>query len=155
MRIEKWKAKEIFSQIAEEALKAANAVMDDVVFLAKAKCPVGTITREGKFVKANISFTPKTGANKGKLVSFSTDKRWQGRNPGDLRNTIRRVNKPARPGNIRVYAGNFKIYWAHMVEYGTSKSRAQSFLRPAFQGIKNEVIKRIEQGITKVPEVIK
>jgi hypothetical protein len=128
MRIENWKAKEIFSQIAEEALKAANVVMDDVVVSAKASCPLGTITREGKFVKANISFIPKTGANKGKLVSFSTDKRWTGRAPGDLRNTIRRVNKPTRPGNIRVYAGNFKIYWAHMVEYGTSKSRAQSFL---------------------------
>jgi HK97 gp10 family phage protein len=155
MRIEGWHAKEIFSQIAEEAIKAANGVMDDVVVSAKAKCPIGSITREGKFASANISFTPKTGANKGKLVSFSTDKRWMGRNPGDLRNSIRRVNRRARPGNIRVMAGNFKTYWAFMVEYGTAKSRPQPFLRPAFQGIKNSVISRIEAGIAKVPEVVK
>ena len=152
-RVANWRAKEIFSQIAEEAIKAGNEVMDDVVVDSRAKCPVGTITREGKWSSAKVSFTPRSGANKGKLVSFSTDKRWMGRAPGDLKGTIRRVNKPSRPGNIRVYSGSFKIYWAHMVEYGTMKSRAQPFMRPAFNGIKNSIISRIEKGIAKVPEV--
>lgn len=157
MRVENWKAKEIFSQIAEEALKAANEVMDDVVAASKAKCPVGTITREGKFVKANVAFYTAKGAKKGgigvRFVSFATDKQWAGRTPGDLRNSVRKVSKPARPGNIRCYAGNFKIYYAHMVEYGTMKSRRQSFMRPAFNAIKNTVLSRIEKGIKNVPEV--
>jgi len=153
MRVERWKAKEIFSQVREAAIEEANSVMDEVVMLARNKCPVGQITREGKLVKSKVSFTPKTGKNKGKTISFSTDRRWTGRNPGDLRGTIRRVNKPSRPGNIRVMAGNFKIYWAHMVEYGTVKSKKQSFLRPAFQQMKTVVNRRIEEGIRKVPEV--
>ena len=155
MRIEKWRAKEIFSQIAEEALKAGNAIMDDVVVAAKARCPIGPITREGKFASASISFVPKTGPNKGKLVQFTTDKRWMGRYPGQLRDTIRRVIKPSRPGNIRVYAGNAKVYYAFMVEYGTSRTRRKSFLRPAFREVKNTVIQRIEKGIGNVPDVIK
>jgi HK97 gp10 family phage protein len=145
MRIENWRGKEVFDQIAEQALENANLLMDDVVAAAKARCPVGTITREGKFVSANISFTPQSGKNKGKLVSFSTDKRWQGRNPGDLRNSIRRVTKP-KTGSIRVYAGNFKIFWAYMVERGTAKTRAQPFLRPAFQSAKQIASRFIKDG---------
>lgn len=152
MRVEGWRAKEIFSQIAEEAIKAANEVMDDVVAASKAMCPVGTITREGKFKKGTISFIAKKGTKKERAVSFE-GKQWSGRYPGQLRDTIRRVNKKDRPGNIRVYAGSKKTVYAHFLEYGTSKMRAHPFMRPAFHGIKNEVISRIEKGIQNVPEV--
>ena len=148
MRVANWHAKEIFTGIMADALQAANDVMDDVVIAAKGKCPVGTVTREGKWSSAKVSFTPKTGANKGKLVSFSTDKRWTGRAPGDLKGTIRRVTKPARPGNIRVYAGSFKIDWAHMVEYGTMKFPAHPFLRPTFNGIKNSIVPKIQKKVS-------
>lgn len=153
-RVANWHAKEIFSQIAEEALKAGNEVMDDVVAAAKAACPVGEITREGKWKTATVSFTAKAGTKKAKAVSFQAQQ-FTGRTPGDLRNTIRRVNKPSRPGNIRVYAGNKAVNYAHFVEYGTVKMRARPFMRPAFRGIKNEVISRIEKGIGKVKEVVK
>ena len=154
MRVENWKAKEIFSQIAEEALKAANEVMDDVVVAVKVRCPVGTITRDGKFKKTTISFTAKAGTKKAKAVSFEAQS-WSGRYPGQLRDTIRRVNKKDRPGNIRVYAGNKKTAYAHFLEYGTVKMKRQSFMRPAFQQMKNQVISRIEKGIGQVPEVVK
>lgn len=117
MRVADWRGKEVFAEIAEQALKNANLLMDDVVEAAKRRCPVGTISRPGGWSTANVSFTPGTGKNKGRLVEF-TGKRWRGREPGDLRNTIRRVTKKGT-GNIRVYAGNFKIFWAHMVERGT------------------------------------
>jgi HK97 gp10 family phage protein len=145
LRIENWRGKEVFDQIAEQALENANLLMDDVVAAAKSRCPVGTVTREGKWSTANVSFTPQSGKNKGQRVSFTTDKRWMGRNPGDLRNTIRRVTKP-RTGNIRVYAGNFKIYWAYMVERGTSKMPAKPFLRPAFQSAKQIASRFIKDG---------
>ena len=161
MRVERWKAKEIFSQIAEEAIAAGNDVMDEVVMLARNKCPIGHITREGKFTKANVSitssFTPSKGKNKGitrtTTAQFFTNKRWTGRNPGDLRATIRRVERKGRRGNIWVMAGNYKIYWAHMIEYGTVQSKMQSFLRPALHQIKTVVNRRIEEGIGTVAEV--
>lgn len=152
MRIENWHAKEIFSQIAEEALKAGNEVMDDVVVAAKARCPVGTMTREGNWKTATVSFTAKAGTKKAKAVSFQAQQ-FTGRTPGDLRNSIRRVNKPSRPGNIRCYAGNKAVNYATFVEYGTVKMRAKPFMRPGFQQIKNQVISRIEKGIGRVPEV--
>ncbi|RJR40798.1 MAG: hypothetical protein C4576_19735 [Desulfobacteraceae bacterium] len=145
MRIVGWRAKEVAREITDQAIANANGVMDDVVEAAKRRCPVSPIVREGKWVNAIVSFTPKTGKGKGKPVQFS-GKRWTGRTPGDLRKTIRRVNKRNRPGNIRVYAGSTKIYWGGMVEYGTSKTAAQPFMRPAFNGIKNQILKRIKNG---------
>ena len=160
MRVENWKAKEIFSAIVEEALKAANEVMDDVVAASRAKCPVGTVTREGKWITATVAFTPTTKnrrkipEGKRKPVSFQA-KQWTGRYPGQLRDTIRRVIKPSRPGNIRVYAGNAKVNYAHFIEYGSIKNPPHSFMRTSFNSIKNSVISRIEAGIAKVPEVVK
>lgn len=145
MRLDSWREGEIFNEITETALKNANNVMDDVVKLARSLCPVGTISRPGGWSSANVAFTPKTGENKGKPVSFQTEKRWMGREPGDLRNTIRRVNK-RESGNIRVYAGSFKIYWAFMVERGTIKTRPQPFLRPAFQQVQTTALEKIKNG---------
>ena len=145
MRIEGWRSKEVAKEITEQALLNANAVMDDVVEAARQRCPVSPIVREGKWANAIVSFTPGTGRSKGKSVSFA-GKRWTGRSPGDLRNTIRRVNNSRRPGNVRVYAGNAKIYWAHMVERGTSRTPAQPFLRPAFHGIRGQILNRIKNG---------
>jgi len=151
MRVENWHSKEIFKAIEDRAVDNANAVMDDVAAEAKAKCPVDPVTfREGKFSKAHVSFTPKTGRNKGNLVSFDTEYRWMGRAPGNLRDTIRRVNKPGS-GNIRVYAGNFKIYWAFMIEKGYHDRGGRyhagvHFLQAPFHRVKMSVINRIKNG---------
>jgi hypothetical protein len=155
MRIENWHSKEIFKEYEDTAMDNANAVMDTVVDQAKALCPVDPITvREGKFGSANVSFIPKTGKNKGQLVQFHTEKRWMGRQPGDLKGTIRRVNKRDEShGSIRVYAGNFKIYWAFMVEHGTASTgwggpaRKQPFLRPPFHAIKENAVSKIKGGV--------
>ena len=160
MRVERWKAKEVFSEIKEQSLETARFVMDHVVELAKAKCPIGKISREGKFVTANVtitkSWTPGKGKNKG-ITRTSTQtfigKRWTGREPGQLKDTIRRVEKMSRPGNVWVKAGNYKIYWAHMVEYGTAKSDPHAFLRPTFNFAKINHKRLIEEGIKSLPEV--
>lgn len=160
MRVENWHAKEIFDQIKENAIEAVNEVVDDEVAMAKSDCPVGTITREGKWKTATVSFTPTTRnrrnipIGKRKQVSFQAQQ-FTGRYPGMLRDTIRRVNKPERPGNVRCYAGSKKVNYAHFVEYGTAKMTAKPFMRPAFQTVKNTVLSRIEKGIGKTPEVIK
>ena len=147
-RVVNWRAKEVFSQVAEIAISEANAVMDDVVSEAKAHCPVDqTTVRPGRWSdQQTVSFSPKTGKNKGNKITFQA-KRWLGREPGDLKRTIRKVTKRERPGNLRVYAGNAKIYWAFMVERGTVKTPAQPFLRPAFQTAKQSTLGRIQSRL--------
>lgn len=145
MKISKWNGNKVFGDIYKHALQNGNEFMDMVVKDAKARCPVGTITREGKWSGASVSFTPKTGRNKGKPVQFA-GKRWMGREPGNLRDTIRRTNIKDS-GSIRVYAGNFKIYWAFMVERGTSKTAAHPFLRPTFMAAKGRALRAIKTGV--------
>lgn len=156
MKIKNWHSREIFRAIEEKAYDNANGVMDRVVEDAKRLCPPPgktNIYRPPGWSKAFVSFIPKTGRNKGELVQFHTEKRWTGREPGNLKNTIRRVNRTdTSTGPIRVYAGNFKIYWAFMVERGTASTgfggpaAAQPFLRPAFNSVKSSVLNQIKNG---------
>jgi HK97 gp10 family phage protein len=142
MKVSNWRANEVFQKFKDEALANANSIMDDVVAAAKALCPVGTITRSGdNYVTRHVSMIPKTGKNKGERVEFKA-KTWVGRQPGSLQNSIRRVNKPGS-GNVRVYAGNFKVFYARFVERGTVKMEAQPFLRPAFMINKRDMLRRI------------
>lgn len=161
MRIVGWKFPQICDQVRDQAIEAVNQISDDEVTIAKSLCvsPKG-ITREGKWKTATVSFTPTTRnrrkipVEKQEQVTFQAQQ-WSGRYPGQLRDTIRRVNKPERPGNVRVYAGNKMVNYAHFVEYGTVKWGGRRFMRPAFQQIKNTVKSRIEQGIAKCSDVIK
>ena len=150
----------ICDEIKGKAIEAVNEIMDDVTRASKSLCPVGEVMREGGFMMRNISFIPAT-RNRRKIpahlresVSFKA-RQWTGREPGSLRNSIRRVNKPERPGNVRVYAGNKKVNYAHFVEYGTSRSKRQSFMRPGFNQVKAVLKSKIELGISKHPEVFK
>lgn len=154
MRVSGWKDREVFSQIREVAIEQAEAIMDDLVMEARTRTPVSPIVREGKWSHNKVvSFSIKKGRNKGQAVSF-TAKRWLGRQPGDLRKTIRKVTRHDRRGNIRVYAGNTKIYWAFMVERGTSKTKAVRYLKKAFDHIQATAKERLEKGIaSRVPEL--
>jgi hypothetical protein len=157
MRIANWRTDIVFGAIAEAALEEQLDIMDDVAVVARQKCPTLDTSkikeRPDGWSNAFVSFTPKTGRNKNKLVQFGTDKRWTGRRKGDLRNTIRRVTTERRPGNVRVYAGNFKIYYAFMVEKGTKSTGwggpavAQPFLRPAFYGVRGTSTSRIQSKV--------
>jgi len=149
MRVASWRGHEVFDDTYNKAVDNANEFMDTVVEDAKRRCPPPGKThifRPPGFSSATVSFTPKTGRNKGQLVTFKTDKRWTGREPGNLKGTIRRVTKG---GNLRIYAGNFLYYWAFMVERGTSSTgwggpaAAQPFLRPAFRAGKTRAIAAI------------
>lgn len=152
MRVSRWKAKEVFSEIWDKARGNAGAIMDEIVIESKWECPTDPYTfREGRFGSANIAFKPRTGRNKGKLVRWSTDKRWMGRQPGDLRRTIRRVDAKHDESSFRVYAGNFKIYWALFIERGYHDRGGKfhapvPFLRKPFNAKKKTMVKRIKEG---------
>ena len=152
MRIENWHSKDIFQGFIDKAEQGANAVMDEVVAASKAKLAglvsYPPIVREGKFSSADVSFTPKTGKDKNQLVQFHTNKRWMGRHKtkvDTLVETIRRVNKTGS-GNVRVYAGNFKAYWAFMIEKGSVNNKAYHFLQEPFHSMKSQMVKKIASG---------
>ncbi len=158
MRVTGWRLPQICDEIKALAIDAVNGVMDDHVQMSRGLCPVGEVTREGKWKTATVSFMPMTrghrkiAESKRRFVTFQAQQ-WSGRYPGQLRDTIRRVNKPERPGNVRVYAGNKKVNYAHFVEYGTVKMRPKSFMRPGFQVAKKELKPKIEQMIREHPDV--
>lgn len=53
MRVANWDANKIFKEVEESAIDAANELMDEVAFNAAARCPVGTMTKEGKWENCN------------------------------------------------------------------------------------------------------
>ena len=162
MRLEKWHSKEIFKAYEDRAMDNANTVMDEVKVAAKQKLAASVIAippivRQGRNTHAFVSFTPKTGKNKGQLVEFSTDKRWTGRRsiastPQDqLYNSIRRVNVP-NGSNVRVYCGNSLAYWASMVEKTGFTDRGGKFHQPLhflqapFHAMKQSFTSKIAKG---------
>ncbi len=116
---------EIYQVSYERLRKAAHIVADK----ARANCPVGTISRP----------MYKTGKYAGQP--------WTARDAGALKKTIRIVEKKEQGAlvmqnrNIRVYAGNYLVYYARIVEYSVKK-----FLRPALNTSKPEIKSIVENG---------
>lgn len=156
MKVANWKAREVFDSASQQIDRNAGEFMDSVLEIAKQKCPPPgktNIYRPPGWSNASVKFTPRRGKDRGKLIQFNTTKRWTGRNPGDLKGTIRRQDRvtPSRT-SLRIYAGNFKLYWAFMVEYGTASTgwggpaKATPFLRPAWNARKKAVQKSLIDG---------
>lgn len=104
---------ELFSASMERLVLAAEIVAER----ARRKAPVGTIIRQA-----------------------ASGKYWMERAPGSLKRSIRVVRKTNdKSRNVRIYAGHKKVFYARMVEYGTSKTRAQPFLRPALNSSKGQI----------------
>ena len=155
MKVGRWTADKIFMNAKEAALEGVRAKAEEIKDATKATVHESPITRAPRFSDQlqNVSFTPKKGKNKNSLVSFKA-RVWLGRKPGDLKSTVRVVEKPDRKGNIRIMAGNFKIYWARFAEYGVpSRKIPRSMdMRGAFDAVKTtiaeEVAKRV-RGVLK------
>ena len=125
MRVANWKPNKYDTQIYGNAMdrleKAGNAIAEK----ARAKCPVGTISRP----------MYKTG--------YYANQPWTVRDVGALKETIRVVRKYGDPTHdVWVMAGNKVTYYAQIVEFYTP------FLRPAFNGSKSEIKTIISNGTT-------
>ena len=105
--------------------KAAELIKDE----AKARCPVGTVSRPA-----------------------INGKTWTERKPGTLRDSIRTAEKNGEEGlegrDVRVIAGSYKAFYAVQTEYGRGgwKGGARPFLRPALRKTKSEVQSILENG---------
>ncbi len=109
-----------------DRLRAAAGV---VAASARARCPVGTVSRP----------VYKRGPYAGQP--------WTARDAGALKKTIRVVEKHDVSGaailesrNVRVYAGNYIVYYAKIVEY------TRAYLRPALNASKGAIRSIIENG---------
>ena len=106
MRVELWNP-EMYDEVFEKAtvdrlVEAAEVVADS----ARRNCPEGTLSRP----------MYKRGPYAGKP--------WTARDAGALKKTIRVVQKTSKSGkplkrksNVRVYAGNYLVYYASIVEH--------------------------------------
>lgn len=69
---------------------------------------------------------------------------------GKLKDTIRVTRLPNDPKlDIRVYAGSRDkggAFYAHMIEFGTTKMGARPFLRPALNQAKSVIMGIMENG---------
>jgi HK97 gp10 family phage protein len=117
MRVSNWNPQKFDVEFIRAGMDRLSKAAELIAGSARARCPVGTVSR-GK----------------------GTGKRWTERIPGSLKKSIRVVRlKDSDARNVRVYAGNYEVYYAGMVEYGTAKSRPQPFLRPALNGNKENI----------------
>jgi len=125
----KWYGNEVVAEIGKIKKSALRKVGRMVSRDAKNLCPVGIETRG----------TQKKGQSKGQT--------WTERMPGSLKKSIRyRVTKK---GSVQVLAGNRDVYYARFVEFGTSKTIAQPFLRPALHKNQNAIVEVFEGQLKK------
>ena len=129
MRVENWHPEVITAEIEKTAMDRLEKAGELVAAKARAKVPVGTITR------------PRRGAP------------WTERRPGTLRDSIRvRRLKDDPKLNIWVIGGSIRshtkltAYYAHMVEFGTVNMPANPFMRPALNEARASIMTIMENG---------
>lgn len=123
MRVEGWSPERFDAAFEEVAMDRIEEAAEAIAAAARARCPVGSITRP----------IYKRGPYAGKP--------WTARDAGALKRTIRvrrKLSKSGRPlkrkNNVRVYAGNYLVYYARIVEYA-----GRAFLRPALWNNRSKI----------------
>jgi hypothetical protein len=115
MRVEAWNPEQYDLQFEEVAIERMIEAAEVVADAARARCPVGTVSRP----------IYRRGPYAGEA--------WTARDAGALKRSIRVRQKTSKSGkplkrksNVRVYAGNYLVYYARIVEHA-----GKAFLRPA------------------------
>ena len=130
MRVSNWSPQKYDGEFMSASMERLKAAAEVVATAARAKCPVGKINR----------LVYKSGKYAGEI--------WTGRTAGALKKTIRIVEKKdtgigfAKLRNIRVYAGNYIVFYARIVEYNV-----KAFMRPALNSSKAQIKSILENGV--------
>jgi hypothetical protein len=130
MRVSNWRPDILDAEIASASMDRLRKAAEVIASSARSKCPVGTVSRP----------IYKSGPY--------ANQPWTARDAGALKRTIRVVEKHDQEGatlaqgrNVRVYAGNYLVYYAKIVEYAGKK-----FLRPALDSSKDAVVSILKGG---------
>lgn len=136
MRVRNWNPQkfdgEFFDASMNRLVKAANVIKSEAITKLRSEI--------GKGATTNISHGPyKTGKYAGEP--------WTARDFGSLLKTIRVVEKNEQYGtviaqlrNVRIYAGNYLVWWAAIFEY------YRPYMRPAVNKSKERVRSILENG---------
>lgn len=114
MRVERWDPAAMDQVFEDVTLDRLEEAAEAVAEAARARCPVGTVTRPMY--------------RRGPFAGQS----WTARDAGQLKKSIRVTRKKTKGGKafakgkaIRVYAGHYLAYYARIVEH------SRPFMRPA------------------------
>jgi HK97 gp10 family phage protein len=125
MRVSNWNPQQYDGQLIAASMERLVKAAEIVAEKARAMVPVGSISRP----------VGKAG------------KYWTERSPGSLKKSIRVVQKhDSTTRNVRIYAGNKKVFYARLVEFGSIKKGARPYLRPALNGSKSQIKSILENG---------
>lgn len=128
-RVSNWNPRQYDGEFAAASMDRLRKAAEVIAAKARTKCPVGTVSRP----------MYKSGPYAGK--------EWTKRDAGALKKTIRVVEKRGQGTavlenkNIRVYAGNYLVYYASIVEHAV-----KAFMRPALNASKGEIKSILENG---------
>ena len=113
--------------------RAAKTVRDE----AKQRAPRDTGALQASVIAARDNNPQATGANERYVVTVKK-KRWTGKAKAKAAKTA--------AGKIDYRKSGDAFYW-RVVEFGTSKMRAQPFLRPAFESQKDVALDQFKQSL--------
>lgn len=122
MRVSNWNPQKYDSELLGVAMDRLEKAAEVVAEAARKRVKVGTVSRP----------IYKTGVYAGEP--------WTSRDGGALKKTIRVVSKHSvdpiigESRNVRIYAGNYLVRYARVVEYAGKK-----FLRPALNASKKQI----------------
>lgn len=165
-----WFGEEITQALHHALVEELTPVMSAMEADAKNLCPVSSKEKASpmhryekeKFQrreggrKYNLKKTDKHGHKinvLGKKIKRTTGKKWESRQPGRLRDSIRasvhmRHDRTAVIGFLE--AGSEDAFYASYVELGTYKMNPKPFLRPAFNRHKRNAIEAARRAVAKV-----
>jgi len=133
MRVSNWNPQKYDGEFAKASMERLRNAARVIAKEAARNCPVGTLSRP-MYKKGKYAGQP-----------------WTARDAGALLKSIRVVEKkedyatlvtyggPLR--NVRVYAGNYLVYYAAIVEFH------KSYLRKALNASKGQVRSILENGV--------
>lgn len=108
----KWFDSEVIAEISKVKKSSLRKIGQKIARDARALCPVGVEVRG----------TAKSGDSRGQT--------WSERTPGSLKKSIRyKITK--KGDKVQIIAGDKQVFYARFVEFGTERTLAQPFIRPA------------------------
>lgn len=137
---------------AEEAgIAALHASGQRIEMSAKLITPVNSARRDSAAGGRRVSFVAKSRKGrktKPRYVAFSRKADFREiRYPGQLRDSIRIVEKDGRKLNLRVVMGHYHAYYAPFVERGTIKMSPRSIMKQATSVNRGYARKQMKQAM--------